>query len=43
MAPYDSMILNMVSERYMRDEDCASAYGFENCEEDESDDVAIVS
>jgi hypothetical protein len=43
--PYDSMILNMVSERYPRDEDedCASAYGSENCEEDESDDVAILS
>ncbi|CAJ2663784.1 unnamed protein product [Trifolium pratense] len=33
--PYDSMILNMVSERYPRDEDedCASAHGSENCEE----------
>jgi hypothetical protein len=42
--PYDSMISNMVSERYPRDEDedLASAYGFENCEEDESDDVAIL-
>ncbi|KAK2438538.1 hypothetical protein QL285_023307 [Trifolium repens] len=40
--PYDSMISNMVAERYPRDEDedCASAYGFENSE-DESDDVAI--
>jgi hypothetical protein len=39
------MISNMVSERYPRDEDedCASAYGSENCEEDESDDVAILS
>jgi hypothetical protein len=43
--PYDSMISNMVSERYPRDEDedCASAYDSENCEEDESDDVAILS
>ncbi|MCI90358.1 hypothetical protein A2U01_0111650, partial [Trifolium medium] len=24
----------MVSERYPRDEDCTSAYGSENCEED---------
>jgi hypothetical protein len=39
------MISNMVSERYPRDEDedCASAYDSENCEEDESDDVAILS
>ncbi|KAK2399521.1 hypothetical protein QL285_049328 [Trifolium repens] len=43
--PYDSTILNMVSERYPRDEDedCASAYDSENCEEDESNDVAISS
>ncbi|PNX82056.1 pentatricopeptide repeat-containing protein [Trifolium pratense] len=43
--PYDSMIINMVSERYPRDEDedCASAYDSESCEEDESVDVAILS
>ncbi|KAK2384322.1 hypothetical protein QL285_071680 [Trifolium repens] len=42
--PYDSMISNMVLERYPRDEDedCASAYDSENCEEDESVDVAIL-
>ncbi|CAJ2630761.1 unnamed protein product [Trifolium pratense] len=35
--PFDSMIHNMVSERYPRDEDedCASAHGSENCEEDQ--------
>ncbi|GAU49586.1 hypothetical protein TSUD_138730 [Trifolium subterraneum] len=35
--PYDSMILNMVSERYPRDEveDYASAYGSKNCEENQ--------
>ncbi|MCI78805.1 pentatricopeptide repeat-containing protein, partial [Trifolium medium] len=33
--PYDSMILNLVSERYPKDEDedCAFAYGSENCED----------
>ncbi|KAK2373294.1 hypothetical protein QL285_074335 [Trifolium repens] len=38
-------VANMVSDRYPRDEDedLASAYGSENCEEDESDDVAILS
>ncbi|CAJ2654845.1 unnamed protein product [Trifolium pratense] len=43
--PFDSMIHNMVSERYPRDEDedYASAYDFESCEEDESVDVAILS
>ncbi|CAJ2643075.1 unnamed protein product [Trifolium pratense] len=42
--PYDSMILNMVSERYPRDEDdCASAYDSESCEEDESAVVEILS
>ncbi|KAK2397801.1 hypothetical protein QL285_059341 [Trifolium repens] len=42
--PYDSMIFNMVSEQYPRDEDedLASAYDSENCEEDEFDDVAIL-
>ncbi|KAK2429857.1 hypothetical protein QL285_028259 [Trifolium repens] len=42
--PYNSMISNMVSEQYPRyeDEDLASAYDSENCEEDESDDVAIL-
>jgi hypothetical protein len=42
--PYDSMIFNMVSERYPRDEDedLASAYDSENCEEDEFHDVAIL-
>ncbi|PNX67535.1 hypothetical protein L195_g055681 [Trifolium pratense] len=36
------MILNMVSERYPRDEDedCTSAYGSENGEEDESDSTS---
>ncbi|MCI46919.1 hypothetical protein A2U01_0068160 [Trifolium medium] len=35
----------MVSERYPRDEDedCASANDSEYCEEDESDDVEILS
>ncbi|MCI75109.1 hypothetical protein A2U01_0096376, partial [Trifolium medium] len=39
------MILNMVSERYPRDEDedCAPAYDSEYCEADESDDVEILS
>ncbi|CAJ2636146.1 unnamed protein product [Trifolium pratense] len=43
--PFDSMIHNMVSERYPRDEDedRASAYDSEYCEEDESDDVEILS
>jgi len=40
LSPYDSMILNMVSKRYPReeDEDCDSASDFENCAEDGSDD-----
>jgi hypothetical protein len=43
--PYDSMILNMVSERYPRDEDedCASAYDSQSCEEDESAAVEILT
>jgi hypothetical protein len=43
--PYDSMILNMVSERYPRDEDedFASAYDSESCDDDESAAVEILS
>ena len=43
--PYDSMISNMVSERYPRDEDedCASAYDSQSCEEDESAAVEILT
>lgn len=43
--PYDSMILNMVSERYPRDEeeDFASAYDSQSCEEDESAAVEILT
>ncbi|KAK2450976.1 hypothetical protein QL285_010069 [Trifolium repens] len=43
--PYDFMILNMVSERFPRDEDedLASAYDSENCEEDESAAVEILN
>ncbi|CAJ2639757.1 unnamed protein product [Trifolium pratense] len=43
--PFDSMIHNMVSERYPRDEDedCASAYDSESCEEDESVNVEILN
>jgi hypothetical protein len=37
------MIFNMVSERYPRGEDCASAYDSESCEEDESAVVEILS
>ncbi|KAK2427111.1 hypothetical protein QL285_025712 [Trifolium repens] len=44
--PYDSMISNMVSERYPREEDeeCASTYGSENCEENQvqNDDSSSV-
>ncbi|KAK2400011.1 hypothetical protein QL285_049751 [Trifolium repens] len=44
--PYDSMISNMVSERYPREEDeeCTSAYGSENCEENQvqNDDSSSV-
>ncbi|KAK2354538.1 hypothetical protein QL285_092040 [Trifolium repens] len=43
--PYDSMILNMVSERYPRDkdEDFATAYDSESCDDDESAAVEILS
>jgi hypothetical protein len=43
--PFDSLIHNMVSERYPRDEDedCASAYDSKICEEDEPVDVEILS
>ncbi|KAK2396096.1 hypothetical protein QL285_057768 [Trifolium repens] len=44
--PYDSMISNMVSEQYPREEDeeCVSAYGSENCEENQvqNDDSSSV-